>query len=53
MRDKDLLEKTRISYSNFPDTFKEFCNLVVYTKNKGSEVIAKEIVDFIELNNNI
>ena len=47
MDPKDLFEKTKVSYSNFPDTFNEFCNLVVYTENKTPEAIAKEIVHFI------
>lgn len=48
MSEKELFEQTNKSYDNFPDTFKEFCNVVIYTEDKSSENIARQIVSFVK-----
>ena len=45
MNKKDLFEKTKKSYVKFPKIFEENCNLIIYTENKTSNKIAKEILN--------
>lgn len=45
---KELKQKTEDDYMKFPPIFKEFCDILIYTKKRTPEDIAKEIVRSIK-----
>jgi shikimate kinase len=48
MSREDLLFKTRKSYLKFPPIFKDFCNVLIYTKDKTPDEITDEIISRIK-----
>jgi len=45
---KELLAKTKEDYSKFPQLFKEFCDVIVYIKDKTVDEIVNEIIGKIK-----
>ena len=44
MDKEELLDKVKNKYIRFPEIFEQFCNHIIYTKDKSPEKIAVEIV---------
>ena len=48
MASKELHKKVEDDYKKFPPLFKEFCDFVIYIKDKTSEQVVEEITNLIK-----
>jgi len=52
MSKEELFKKVEEDYYKFPELFKTFCNIIIYTENKTPEKISDEIIKLLEKNRN-